>query len=458
MIRRPPRSTLSSSSAASDVYKRQGCKVLKTVNLLCMPNVEKLSPHFLRGCDAIEELSFAACRRITSIPPDFLGGCKNLKQIDLSPLEELRVIPVNCFANCSKLTHITLPAGITKIDRGFAKNCVLLSKTNLDQLTSVTSLAGDVLGCCVGLQQFEVGTLVANVPTVPDSLLSYCTHLKQINLTPFAHVTALGVCFLAGCTAMTSVDLSPLSKVTSIEWGFLEGCTGLTSINLSPFTESLSAPLAGFLRNCSGLRSPLDLTPLRNVPRFDVSFLAGCTGLTEVDCSVLPNMTVLPPNYLRGCTRLKSIKFPPAVTQIGAHFLGECVGLKDDGVNFAELKSVEQIDMFFLIGCTSLNDVNISSMVELAALRIGFLNGCTSLQHLTLPPRIISIGPAVLVNCSSLQSLDLREVSPVSEELMPGDDFLSGCTSLREVYVSKDSLLATLTIPPSIPSATVVVK
>src|SRR5664279_5300818 len=33
MIRRPPRSTLSSSSAASDVYKRQGLKQCSTKNI-----------------------------------------------------------------------------------------------------------------------------------------------------------------------------------------------------------------------------------------------------------------------------------------------------------------------------------------------------------------------------------------------------------------------------------------
>ncbi|GAB5785418.1 hypothetical protein JMUB7526_28730 [Staphylococcus aureus] len=49
MIRRPPRSTRKESSAASDVYKRQGQERLKEINNIChmdgvellkMPNIE----------------------------------------------------------------------------------------------------------------------------------------------------------------------------------------------------------------------------------------------------------------------------------------------------------------------------------------------------------------------------------------------------------------------------------
>eukprot|EP00658_Telonema_sp_P-2_P020514 TRINITY_DN18114_c0_g1_i3.p1 TRINITY_DN18114_c0_g1~~TRINITY_DN18114_c0_g1_i3.p1 ORF type:complete len:135 (+),score=40.30 TRINITY_DN18114_c0_g1_i3:133-537(+) len=41
MIRRPPRSTLSSSSAASDVYKRQEYGDSKTQNMECSPRIGK---------------------------------------------------------------------------------------------------------------------------------------------------------------------------------------------------------------------------------------------------------------------------------------------------------------------------------------------------------------------------------------------------------------------------------
>ena len=42
MIRRPPRSTLSSSSAASDVYKRQGTNGVSSIRLLQLSNYLKV--------------------------------------------------------------------------------------------------------------------------------------------------------------------------------------------------------------------------------------------------------------------------------------------------------------------------------------------------------------------------------------------------------------------------------
>src|SRR5450756_3193822 len=50
MIRRPPRSTQSRSSAASDVYKRQMLKTLGAVVLvllLCLPLLAQSSPYLL---------------------------------------------------------------------------------------------------------------------------------------------------------------------------------------------------------------------------------------------------------------------------------------------------------------------------------------------------------------------------------------------------------------------------
>src|SRR5664280_2871306 len=61
MIRRPPRSTLSSSSAASDVYKRQELKLIESEELF-----RKLFENMLNG--------FAYCKMIyeKGHPPDFL--------------------------------------------------------------------------------------------------------------------------------------------------------------------------------------------------------------------------------------------------------------------------------------------------------------------------------------------------------------------------------------------------
>ena len=52
MIRRPPRSTLSSSSAASDVYKRQGEGSLATDLMAC-----SVAVHALKQCDTRKSIN-----------------------------------------------------------------------------------------------------------------------------------------------------------------------------------------------------------------------------------------------------------------------------------------------------------------------------------------------------------------------------------------------------------------
>src|SRR5664280_3405777 len=63
MIRRPPRSTLSSSSAASDVYKRQGGRFVKSGQRHVLPAANRDPGHQVlhtaRGCESV------SCR----IPP-----------------------------------------------------------------------------------------------------------------------------------------------------------------------------------------------------------------------------------------------------------------------------------------------------------------------------------------------------------------------------------------------------
>src|SRR5674536_385957 len=76
MIRRPPRSTLSSSSAASDVYKRQRQdRTPRPRDVLCTANVEadvEHSEHQLARCDdrGIDDVGHAAtlseCARLTA--------------------------------------------------------------------------------------------------------------------------------------------------------------------------------------------------------------------------------------------------------------------------------------------------------------------------------------------------------------------------------------------------------
>src|SRR5674536_19149 len=105
MIRRPPRSTLSSSSAASDVYKRQILGQYLGPRPLILPvNIGLNSNPFLNSsctssfvcvikqlfCSSLSECSF----RYENVPPSSSPFCSviSLKSIDLPSI--LALVPV----------------------------------------------------------------------------------------------------------------------------------------------------------------------------------------------------------------------------------------------------------------------------------------------------------------------------------------------------------------------------
>ena len=74
--------------------------------------------------------------------------------------------------------------------------------------------------------------------TSVSSLLSYCSKLTSVDLTPLAGLTKVtnASSLLNGCSGLTSVDLTPLAgwvNVTNAS-NLLYNCSGLTSIDLTP--------------------------------------------------------------------------------------------------------------------------------------------------------------------------------------------------------------------------------
>ena len=71
------------------------------------------------------------------------------------------------------------------------------------------------------------------------------------------------------------------SQITMIPMSFLHGCSALTNLDLTPLSSVIEVgPF--FLYGCMNLTT-LDLTPLSNVKVIHPSFLGDCRGLRNVD-------------------------------------------------------------------------------------------------------------------------------------------------------------------------------
>eukprot|EP00658_Telonema_sp_P-2_P063846 TRINITY_DN52665_c0_g1_i1.p1 TRINITY_DN52665_c0_g1~~TRINITY_DN52665_c0_g1_i1.p1 ORF type:complete len:132 (-),score=21.99 TRINITY_DN52665_c0_g1_i1:61-456(-) len=80
MIRRPPGSPLSSSSAASDVYKRQPFTWVTTIE-----------SGLLSECEALQTVDLTPLQRATTVGDLALIGCRGITNIDLTPLANVTV-------------------------------------------------------------------------------------------------------------------------------------------------------------------------------------------------------------------------------------------------------------------------------------------------------------------------------------------------------------------------------
>ena len=124
MIRRPPRSTLSSSSAASDVYKRQVSKEFVDLKKLSGKYEFKIfSDPFLDEAEAIEQIAdFEALlimRERTPITKNLIDNLNDLKYIitsgsrnkaiDLEAAKKRKIIVCGTEINSVSYTHLTLP-------------------------------------------------------------------------------------------------------------------------------------------------------------------------------------------------------------------------------------------------------------------------------------------------------------------------------------------------------------
>ena len=196
--------------------------------------------------------------------------------------------------------------------------CSSLTSVDLTPLAGWTNVtdASYMFKNCSGLTSVDLTSLAGwtNV-TKADNLLSYCSGLTSVDLTPLAGWTNVTKAsnLLYRCSGLTSVDLTPLAgwtNVTDASYMFYY-CSSLTSVDLTPLAGWTNVTDAGYMfYNCSGLTS-VDLTSLAgwtNVTNASYMFY-NCSILTSVDLTPLAGWTKMISNLslISSCSKLTFI-------------------------------------------------------------------------------------------------------------------------------------------------------
>lgn len=117
----------------------------------------------------------------------------------------------------------------------------------------------------------------------------------------------------------------------------------------------------------------------------------------------------------RYCSKLKRIKMPSALQNIGSYAFAGCSSL----VNIELPSKVSMIDIGCFQDCTKLETINIPEGVT--TIWSNCFQNCISLKDLTLPSSVTQLNDYAFQGCSSMKTLTLLSTSVVTLNTLTGD-------------------------------------
>ena len=383
-----------------DIRFLERCSGIVSLDFTPLVNVTRLGAGFLSGCSSLTSVDLSPMVHLVEIGPSFLANCKELKEVDLRPLCNLHAIPSSFLSGCTGLVSIDLsPFGLTTPTPTVDDVVMLPTPNTLSAISPTTATSG--------------GRGMVVVSRIGGGFLQECTGLAHVDLSPLSSVQAIGPNFLADCVGLESVDLAPLSQIKELPEGFLQRCSNIQSIDLSPIV-AIEAVGASFLRECSSLIE-IDLRPLHRIVRIERYFLQGCTSLTAVDFSHLTHIESVGNNFLANCCGLRGmvrLDVFARINEIYTGFMAGCSGLTQ--VDLSPFTNVTCIGASFLADCSKLEGtVDITAFKQVKRIDFGFMKGCKSIAHIDLRPlqdSVEVVGSRFLGGCKGLLSMDLTPI------------------------------------------------
>ena len=119
-----------------------------------------------------------------------------------SQIEGVKVVRINQFAfDNSNLTSVTVPEGISNIEKGTFRNCNSLTSVTLPE--SITSIGANAFYSCASLTSIE---LPKGVKSIGEYAFAFCDSLTSVTLPE--GVTSVADGMFSGCVKLASVTLA----------------------------------------------------------------------------------------------------------------------------------------------------------------------------------------------------------------------------------------------------------
>ena len=262
-----------------------------------------LGNYVFYGCTSLLSITIPAS--VTSLGTHVFNACTGLTAVAFEEGIALDVLSDNTFAGCTSLGGITIPASVTKLGDYAFYNCSALTSVSFGTPTILTSMGNYTFYGCTGLGSI---TIPASVETLDSYVFQGCSALTSVTFEAGTALTSLGYCVFDGC-ALESIAIPASVKIVGTN--AFSNNSRLTTLIIPEGVTTLGSHVA---YNSTALETVSLPGSLENVST--TYLFAGCTALTEVTFGDGIGITSFGTNVFSGCTSLKSLQIPAAVTSI----------------------------------------------------------------------------------------------------------------------------------------------
>ena len=407
-------------------------------------SVTSIEKYAFFGCTDLTSVTISD--NVTSIGAYAFSGCRNMTSVTIG--SGVTSIGNYAFSDCYELVEVydrsSLGVTVGSSDYGYVGYYAKAVYTNVYVSNLSANEDGYILYTdgeqisLVGYSGFDTALTLPEGITEIDRYAFYnCSGLTSVTIPD--SVTSIGAYAFNLCNGLTSITIP--NSVTSIGDLAFNGCSGLTSITVeegNPAYHSQGNCLIKtedktLLVGCKNSVIPSDgsVTSIGQVAFY------GCIGLTSV---TIPNsVTSIGDGAFALCSDLTSVAIPSSVTSIGFSAFYNCIGLTSVTIPFVgdknEDPSYTHFGYIFGAGSYPENMIFVPSSLKTVvitggtSIESGSFCNCSKLTSVTIPASVTSIGASAFAGCSGLTSINFQGTKAQWKAISKGSSWNSGTGS-----------------------------